>query len=227
MQPYFLPYIGYFQLLKAVDRFVVYDDVHFITRGWINRNNILVSGKAHLFTVPLQDASQNRRINEVSLAPDQQWRRKLLKTISQSYQKAPFYSTVFPLIEKITYFETERISDLAVNALVEIRDYLSIGTEIVPGSAVYKNSHLRGQERILDICKQENAERYVNPSGGMDLYSREKFEEENIALFFIQSKPATYPQFGNEFVPWLSILDVLMFNDQNRIHELLDEYVLI
>lgn len=227
MQPYFLPYIGYFQLLKAVDKFVVYDDVNFITRGWINRNNILISGKPHLFTIPLTDASQNKLIHEVHVSSDGQWRKKFLKTISQSYQKAPFYSTVFPLIEKITYFEAEKISELAIHALIEIRDYLALTTEIVPTSSVYNNSQLKGPQRILDICKQEGAESYINPSGGKELYSQEQFERENIQLHFIQSQEVIYPQFKHTFVPWLSILDVLMFNDKSDVLDLLDNYELI
>ncbi len=227
MQPYFLPYIGYLQLLKAVDKFVVYDDVNFIMRGWINRNNILVNGKPHLFTIPLKDASQNKLIRDVRISADEQWKKKLLKTISQSYQKAPFYSTVFPLVEKITYFETDKISELAVNALIAIKNYLDIPTEIVSSSAVYGNSDLKAQERILDICKREKAERYLNPSGGKELYSKEKFDAHDIALFFIQSKPVIYTQFSNDFVPWLSILDVLMFNEPHTVNDLLDKYELI
>ncbi|MDR6194877.1 WbqC family protein [Siphonobacter sp. SORGH_AS_0500] len=96
MQPYLFPYIGYFQLLNAVDKFVIYDDVAFINRGWINRNSILNNGKAQLFTVPLKEASQNKLIHEISIDTDQKWRDKLLKTIQQNYKKAPHFAAVFP-----------------------------------------------------------------------------------------------------------------------------------
>lgn len=227
MQPYFLPYIGYYQLIKAVDKFVVYDDVNYINRGWINRNNILVGGKAHLFTIPLKDASQNKLIHEVALAEDAQWRKKLLKTIQQSYQKAPCYSNVYPVIESIVQYDTSTISELALQSLIQVNEYLGINTEIVPSSTVYANADLKAQDRILDICQQEQATRYINPIGGMELYDRQKFAEAGIELFFIKSSSVSYPQFKNDFVPWLSMLDVLMFNDVSTIHELLTAYELI
>ncbi|GAB3182068.1 WbqC family protein [Telluribacter humicola] len=227
MQPYFLPYIGYYQLIKAVDKFVMYDDVNFINRGWINRNNMLVGGKAHLFTIPLKDASQNKLINEVALADDAQWRKKLLKTIQQSYQKAPCFKGVFPIIENIVNYTTESISELALQGLVQVNTYLGITTEIIPSSTVYANSELKGQDRILDICQKENATRYINPIGGMELYDKRKFEGEGIELYFIKSLPHSYPQFKNDFVPWLSMLDVLMFNEVSTVHELLTAYELI
>lgn len=100
MQPYLFPYIGYFQLLNAVDMFVVFDDVNFIKKGWINRNNILVNRQKYLFTVPLKDASQNKLIKEVQIADDG-WQEKFLKTVAQSYKKAEFFDEAFALIEKL------------------------------------------------------------------------------------------------------------------------------
>jgi hypothetical protein len=227
MQPYIFPYIGYFQLINAVDKFVIYDDVNFINKGWINRNRILVSGQAHLFTVPLKDASQNKLIFEVELSTGDPWRKKLLKTIQQSYQKAPNYPTVFPLIEGIVNFETSSVTELIIYGLREICAYMGIQTEIVPSSRIFNNTILKGQDRILDICKQEKARRYINPIGGMELYEKEKFEKEGVQLNFIQSMASPYSQFKNAFVPWLSIIDILMFNDRDFINKLLKEFELL
>lgn len=227
MQPYIFPYIGYFQLINAVDKFIIYDDVNFINKGWINRNRILVSGQPHLLTIPLKDASQNKLILEVELLNSDPWRKKLLKTIQQSYQKAPNYQTVFPVIEDVVNFETNSIAALNLYALKKICNLMKIETEIVPSSSVYNNSQLKAQERILDICKQENADSYINPIGGMELYERTKFEKEGIRLNFIQSIGSPYSQFKNAFVPWLSIIDILMFNDPEIIDRLLQEYELI
>ncbi|RRB06349.1 WbqC family protein [Larkinella rosea] len=227
MQPYFLPYIGYLQLIKAVDKFIIYDDVAFINRGWINRNRLLVNGKEHLFTIPLKDASQNKRICDVELGDDPKWRQKMLKTIEQSYRKAPFYTTVYPLLEKIVNLEARTIADLIGGSLILLNDYLGIQTEIVPSSTVYGNDDLKAQERILDICLREKANRYINPIGGQELYDRQRFANEGIELFFIQSKRVDYPQFQNEFVPWLSIADVLMFNDIPKVQDMLNEFELI
>jgi hypothetical protein len=226
MQPYIFPYVGYFQLINAVDKFIIYDDVNFINKGWINRNRILVSGQAHLFTIPLKDASQNKLINEVELSQVEPWRKKLLKTIQQSYQKAPNYFTVFPIIEEIVNYQTNSIGELAMYGLDRICKYIGINTEIVPTSSIYSNSDFKAQERILDICTREKASHYINPTGGMELYSREKFQEAGIKLNFIRSTGVQYAQFKNAFVPWLSIIDILMFNDQGNIRNLLNEYEL-
>jgi len=227
MQPYIFPYIGYFQLINAVDKFIIYDDVNFINKGWINRNNILVSGAPHLFTIPLKDASQNKLINEVELLTNDPWKKKFLKTIQQSYQKAPNYKNVFDLVEEIVYLNTETIHELALHALKKTCIYMGINTEIVSSSAIYKNTNLKAQDRILDICKQENADHYINPVGGMELYDKSKFAKENIQLNFLKSVASPYSQFKNAFVPWLSIIDILMFNDTESINTLLKEYELI
>ncbi len=227
MQPYFLPYIGYMQLMNAVDTFVLYDDVAFINRGWINRNKLLINGQEYLFSVPLKDASQNKRIHEVHLADDPKWRGKLLKTIEQGYRKAPFYPTVMPLAEKIVNFTTDSIADLIYFSLTQLNQYLSLTTRLVASSSVYQNESLRAQERILNICQQENATRYINPIGGMELYDKPTFVQAGIDLNFIKSKRVEYPQFRNDFIPWLSILDMLMFNDVATVKTMLNEYELV
>jgi hypothetical protein len=228
MQPYFLPYIGYIQLMSAVDTFVLYDDVAFINRGWINRNRLLVNGKEFLFTVPLKEASQNKRIRDIAFGDDLKWRGKLLQTIRQSYRKAPQFEPVWPLVERIINVESANIADYIQHSLFQIAAFLTLPVRIVPSSTVYGNEHLRAQDRILDICRQEQATRYINPIGGQELYDKPTFARAGIDLFFIQSKPIDYVQFpGQEFVPWLSILDVLFFNDPAQIRALLTEYELI
>jgi WbqC-like protein family len=227
MQPYFLPYIGYMQLMSAVDTFILYDDVAFINRGWINRNRLLINGQEYLFTVPLKDASQNKRINEVMLADDPKWRSKLLKTIEQGYRKAPYYGTVMPITEKIVNFATDSIADLVHNSLIELNQYLGLTTRLVASSSVYANTQLKAQERILDICQQENATRYINPIGGIELYDKPSFAQAGIELNFIKAKRVDYPQFKNDFIPWLSVLDALMFCDVPTVRTMLGEYELV
>lgn len=227
MQPYFLPYIGYLQLMNAVDKFVLYDDVNYINKGWINRNRMLVNGQEYLFTIPLKDASQNKLINEIYLSDDPKWRGKLLKTFEQAYKKAPFYLTSFAVTEKIINLDAEKVSDWIAGSFGILIDYLGIQTEIVPSSSSYENTHLKGQERILNICQQEKADHYINPIGGTDLYDKSNFEQVGILLNFLKSKPLVYSQFKNEFVPWLSIVDIMMFNDVPAIQGYLNEYELI
>lgn len=226
MQPYFLPYIGYIQLINAVDTFVFYDDVNYINRGWINRNRFLMNGQDALFTVPLKDASQNKLINQVMIADDAKWRSKMLKTWEQSYKKAPYFEPVFDLLQAIVHTPTHSIAELVWVSFEHILPYLQINTRLVKSSEIYQNSALKAQERILDICKQEAANHYINPIGGIELYDKAFFEEQKIKLNFIRSTPIHYPQFKNEFVPWLSILDILMFNDLPSIHRHLEAYEL-
>ena len=227
MQPYILPYIGYLQLMANVDKFIFYDDVSFINRGWINRNRVLMNGKDFMFTIPLKEASQNKLINEIYIDNTINWRPKFLKGIEQSYKKAPFYQEVYPMIEKIINDNSEKINDYIANSFEVLNQYLDIKTEIVRSSSIYQNAHLKAQERILDICIREKASHYINPIGGMELYQKSIFEQQNIKLSFIKTKPVQYTQFKNEFVPWLSVLDVLMFNDKITIQGFLNEFELV
>lgn len=227
MQPYFLPYIGYFQLLAAVDKFVVLDDVNYINRGWVNRNRLLLNGTAHTFTVPLRGASQNRLICDIALVSEQGWRDKLMCTIRQAYGSAPCYMQVSTLLESLINYPSVRLDEFLLNSLREIVRYLSLEVEIVSTSRVYKNAPLKGPERILDICLQERADRYINPIGGLDLYDRASFLEQGIQLNFLRSRPIAYHQGKGEFVPWLSILDILMFNGPPAVRQLLSEMDLV
>ncbi len=227
MQPYVFPYIGYFQLINAVDKFVVYDDVAFINKGWINRNNILVGGKASMFTIPLVGASQNRLIREIEIDNLTIWSKKFLKTIEQSYKKAPFYQEGIAILEQVFKCPSNNIAELATTSLKETCKYLKINTEIVESSSVYNNQNLKAQARILDICLQEEATRYINPIGGIAIYDKQLFADNNILLNFIKSKPVIYKQFGQGFVPWLSMIDVLMFCSVDEIHAHLIKFELV
>jgi len=227
MQPYIFPYIGYFQLIKAVDKFVIYDDVNFINRGWINRNRILVNGKDSLFTIPLKEASQNKLINEIEVNWDDAWKSKWLKTLEQSYKKAPYFQQVRPIIEQTLEQEKTIFSEIIVENLKLINAYLGITTEIISSSSIYQNTELKAQTRIVDICLKEKANHYINPIGGIELYQKEVFEEQGMQLNFIKSKSVQYPQLKNDFVPWLSIIDVLMFNSVEQIQTFLDSYELV
>ncbi len=227
VQPYFLPYIGYFQLINAVDRFIVYDDVNFMKKKWINRNNILIAGQPNLFIVPLKKVSQNKLIKDVEIAVDLNWKSKTLKKIDLAYQKAPYFQKAFDLIESIINQNQTHITKLAFTSLKEICSYLNIQTHLTPSSTIYENAHLRSQERIIDICKKEDADHYINPIGGTDLYSKENFLHHQIRLNFLKPELIVYRQFKNEFVSHLSILDTIMFNDPEAIHNFLKRFQLI
>jgi hypothetical protein len=223
MQPYFLPYIGYFQLMAAVDKFVIFDDVNFINRGWINRNRLLLNGSAYTFTVPLCGASQNKQICELELVDELAWRNKLLRTIRQAYAKAPCYNKVIELIEQIVNYPTNKLDDFLLNSIRSVAGYLSLKVEIESTSRVYQNAYLKGQERILNICQQEHADIYINPIGGTELYDKAIFEKQGVQLAFLRPRQISYLQGKGEHVPYLSILDVLMFNETGEVTKLLAE----
>lgn len=227
MQPYILPYIGYFQLINAVDIFVVYDDVNYIKKGWVNRNTILVNGKVFLFSIPLKKVSQNKFINQIDIDENLGWRTDLLKTITLSYKKAPFFAEVFPIIEDIITQKENNLAKFITYSLREICNFLSIETTIMISSAIDKNNDLTGQDKIIEICKKLQADNYINAIGGMEMYDKDIFIKHNISLNFIKSNPIIYSQFKNEFIPWLSIIDVMMLNSPERIKDHLSKYELI
>ena len=229
MQPYFMPYIGYFQLINTVDKFIFYDDVTFIKQGWINRNQILINNQAKMFSIPLSNASSHVLIKDVLISESayQKWKKSFLNSILFSYKKAKNYSKINALIEKILEKRPGTISELAIKSVIEVAQYLDLKTEFEICSDVYSNTYLSGQNRVLDICINEKATTYINPIGGMELYSKSVFQEKNIELFFIKANKLVYPQFSEEFVPFLSIIDVLMFNDIDEIQKQLNNFTLI
>ncbi|HMX76933.1 MAG TPA: WbqC family protein [Saprospiraceae bacterium] len=228
MQPYFMPYIGYFQMVYAVDAFVFYDDVNYIKQGWINRNRILINGESRFITVPLIQAGSFKMIKDTEIDYRRNELVKLLKAIELAYKKAPFFEEIFPLTAQILEKEYINIAELAKESIVRVSDYLSITTRFYTSSTDFPESRgLDKAERLQAICKKINAEKYINAIGGQELYSKEEFFKENIQLQFIKSLPIAYKQFGNEFVPWLSILDVLMFNSKEEVKKMLTQFELV
>ena len=218
MQPYIFPYIGYLQLIHATDVFVFYDDVNFINRGWINRNRILLNGKDQLFTIPCKDASQNRLIKDIEVLADKKTFQKMLATMQVAYKKAPCFASVYPVIEGVFQVEDGiSISEMAINSVVSICDYLSLKRTFKISSKEYHNRELKKADRLIDICHVEGIRHYVNPSGGREIYTKEYYKSKDIDLDFLISDRVDYKQYDNAFVPWLSIIDVLMFNSKEDI----------
>lgn len=215
MQPYFLPYIGYFQLIAAVDTFIVYDNIKYTKKGWINRNRMLQNGKDVMFSLPLKSGSDFLDVCERELATDFN-RDKLLSQIKGTYRRAPYFENIFPLIEQIVRYEDTNLFRFLHYSIVETCKYLGITTEIRISSEIAIDHDLTGQDKVLAMCEATGASTYVNAIGGMELYSKEAFKEKGIELKFIKSKPFVYMQFGDEFVSWLSIVDVMMFNSREK-----------
>ncbi len=211
MQPYFLPYIGYFQLIAAVDQFIVYDNIKYTKKGWINRNRMLQSGKDVMFSLPLKSDSDYLDVCQRELSADFN-REKLLNQFRGAYQRAPYFEQSFPLLEGIVRCENPNLFEFLHNSIVKTCQYLGITTVIKVSSNNDIDHTLKNQDKVLALCEAVGADTYVNAIGGMELYSKETFRQRNIELRFIKSSPFEYLQFGAPFVPWLSIVDVMMFN---------------
>lgn len=227
MQPYFFPYIGYWQLLNAVDTYVIYDDVNYIKRGWINRNRILVDGAPEYFNVIIQKASQNRLINELSIINDRETVAKNIRMIANAYRKAPYYREAAPVVEGIIGYGDTNLAGFLSHSIQEICSYLGIKTTLLLSSRIKKDHTKKGQEKILAICRELGAADYYNAIGGRKLYDPETFREQGIRLYFLQTDDIMYEQFGNPFQSNLSIIDVMMFNPVEKIREMLAQFTLI
>jgi len=224
MQPYFFPYIGYFQLINAVDIFVVYDDVNFIKQSWITRNRILLKNEGFRINLMVQGASSSKKINQINRIVDKE---KWLKTIEQCYKKAPYFSMVYPLFEEISMNGEMKLSKYLLFSLKTIAKYLDLKTTFKLSSEIEKDTSLKGQDKVIDICKEINATNYINAIGGQVLYNKEDFNKNSIELNFIKTNSIRYKQNDNHFIPWLSIIDVLMFNNKDEVKEQLNQYELI
>jgi len=220
MQPYFFPYIGYFQLIAAVDIFIVYDNIKYTKKGWINRNRMLQNGKDAMFSLPLKNDSDTLDVCERELAMDFN-SYKLLNQLKGAYRRAPYFEQVFPLVESIVRYEDKNLFRFLHNSIVAICKNLVIDTEIRVSSEIVIDHSLKNQDKVLALCEALGASTYVNAIGGMELYTKEAFLGKGIELKFIKSKPFEYAQYGNEFVSWLSIIDVMMFNSLDAIKECL------
>jgi hypothetical protein len=230
MQPYIFPYLGYFQLINAVDNFVLYDDVNFIKGGWIHRNRILVNNTDSLFTVPLSKLSSFSPINETKINEKsfEDWKKKFLRSIELAYKKAPNFLEINSLIRKVLDNETLLISDLAINSIKQVLAYLDISVNVYVSSEHFSVSKSMNRvERIVSICNDLNSKVYINAIGGTDLYHKEEFKEKGLQLSFIKSQLEPYKQFNNTFISGLSIIDVLMFNSIDEVRQQLNNYTLI
>ena len=216
MQPYFFPYIGYFQLIAAVDIFIIYDNIKYTKKGWINRNRILQNGKDMMFSLPLKGDSDYLDVCKREVAADFN-REKLLNQFKGAYRRAPYFAQTFPLVEQIVRYEDSNLFRFLHQALIRICEHFGITTEIKVSSNIVIDHYSKNQEKVLALCDAVGASTYVNTIGGMELYSKDKFKEKGINLQFIQSNPFEYAQFGGAFVPWLSIIDVMMFNPLHAI----------
>ena len=229
MQPYFFPYIGYFQLINAVDEFVIYDNIQYTKKGWINRNRILVNHKDDYISLPLKKDSDYLNVSQRFLSDT--WaaveRKRMLNRVAESYRKAPHFKETYEVLEKCILNEDGNLFNFVLHSIQTLMQYLNIETKLVISSTISIDHQLKSAEKVMAICKARCADMYINPVGGLELYDKESFKINNLELYFQKSHSINYPQFNNEFIPWLSIIDVMMFNNREKINSYLSNYLLL
>lgn len=225
MQPYVFPYIGYFQLIHAADIFVFYDDVNFIKKGWINRNQIILNQQAYKFTIPLVGASQNKLINEIPVLWESKFDQKLIQQLELGYKTAPYLSDVLGLVQEVFSDKSSNISELAQKSVRLTCQYLGLEKKFYVSSELGVSKDMGRADRLIEITKHFGTEQYINAINGRDLYSKVDFKQMGVDLAFVSPILNKYKQ-GNliDFIPSLSILDVLMWNEKSEISEMLKSY---
>lgn len=227
MQPYFFPYSGYFKLISSVDVFVLYDNIKYTKKGWVNRNRILVNGSDSSFCVPLKKDSDSLDIVDRTLATSFS-RLKLINKIRGAYASAPYFKEVIPYLESIINYTDDNLFNYLHNSLLTMMALLGIKTKILVSSELFTSKEKKGKDRVISICHELGASQYINAIGGKELYSKSEFEKNGIMLSFIQSNEREYKQFELPFVPYLSIIDVIMFNSLDTVRSSIEnDYCLV
>lgn len=228
MQPYLFPYIGYFQLISTVDLYIVYDDVQWMKGGWINRNRILENGQPAYITLSIKKDSMKKNINEREFTENFRVEKTtMLERIKANYEGAPYFEGTIELLEDLFSYQEKNAALFIANSIRQICQYIGITTRIVMSSDIDKTPGLRSQDRVIDIIKKVGAEQYVNAIGGQELYSKNAFAQHGLQLLFVKPDLLQYKQFNNQFIPALSIIDILMFNSKEQITAMLDSYNLV
>jgi len=229
MQPYFFPYIGYWQLINHVDYFILLDDVQFMRHSWIYRNRILKpNGGWQYILVPLTKHHLKEKIKNVCAVSDTGWKKNILAQLEHYRTKARYFDETIQLTNEIlTGINCKNISTINHTIINAFCTCFDIKTTVIMASEHefdYSCIHSPG-DWALRISEQMGANEYINPWNGKDLFSRQKFERSDINLSFIKPDDITYNQQGS-FEPSLSIIDVLMFNGIQGTKDLLSHYTI-
>jgi hypothetical protein len=225
MQPYFFPYLGYFQLINSVDTFVIYDNIEFTKSGWIRRNRILNGNRDRYIIIPLKKASDYSRVCDLQIAKTYDF-KKMLRIIRGAYERAPYFNHTYQLLKNIIPPGNYQLFDYLLYITKSLCAFFEIQTKFIISSSIRINHSLKAQEKVIALCRALNADEYVNPSGGKSLYDKRSFSKSGIKLSLHRMSDITYGQFKDPFLPNLSIIDVMMFNSKERIKKLLNMYTL-
>lgn len=223
MQPYWFPYIGYFQLIAHSDVFVIRDEVQYTKEGWINRNRFLVAGEPRWITLPVKRAPHRSRISEREYLLEQPEVDRVARRLEEAYRSAPQFEAVRRLVTETMSYDTATVSAFNTNAIEAVLEFIGVDVEVLAASSLQLADGVGGEDRVIEICRRVNATRYLNPIGGRTLYSAERFADGGLELAYLTPGLTPYEQFGGPFVESLSIIDVLMFNDRRAVRAMVTE----
>ena len=227
MQPYAFAYLGYFQLINAADLFVLYDDVAFEKQGWVNRNVLGARHGPQRFTLPVCKPRLGQTIIDMRLHEAKSHQRRLLKTVETLYRRAPYYEHARPVLERAIKNDNDNLASYVCHSLEVLNEYLGLATPLLRSSEISHDRTLTGQQRVIEICRAQGAATYLNAEGGMQLYEEAVFKRQGVDLLFLVHETRPYRQNSSEFLPRLSIIDVMMFNSRQEIARLLGDYRLV
>jgi hypothetical protein len=226
MQPYFFPYIGYWQMMNYVDKYVIYDNIQYTKSGWYRRNRIKINNEAKMFSLPIKKDSDYLDVRDRRLADGYALdNKKILNQIKSAYHKAPYFSEVYPIVEDCFLYDDSNLFDFIFYSVNQVRSYIGIDTPIIVSSTLNIDHQEKGKNKVIEICEALHADTYINPIGGIELYNVEEFQDKGIDLHFIKADDEiSYSQGEGNFIPSLSIIDVMMYNDKIKIQELLTKF---
>ncbi len=232
MQPYTFPYIGYFQLINYVDKWVVFDDTQYISKGWVNRNRILHPDSKkewQYFTIPVKKHSRKSKIQDIEINTELNWKDELLGKLSHYKKKAPFYMETVDFLGDCISTNDYKLSEWTVHTLKSTCDYLDLSFDYSIFSKMDINTENieHAGEWALRISDAIGVDEYVNPPSGYRIFKENEFLEKNIKLRFLKPNLTPYIQRRSSFTAGLSIIDVLICNDKNQIREMLMEHEIL
>lgn len=227
MQPYFFPYIGYWQLMFNCDVWVFFDSGQYNKKSWMSRNRILHSDPGKEFQyigVPIRKHAKGTRIGDVTINNDEKWREKLIGQLGvYRRMRAPHYAAVMSLVKNVIASDDDSFCRLIVRSAEAVGEYLGQKTDFKRSSEldIDEGKINAAGEWALEISKMLGADEYINPPGGAEIFDENKYISQGIDLMFLEPKLSPYKQSRREYCPGLSIIDVMMFLDPGEIMKMI------
>jgi hypothetical protein len=229
MQPYFFPYLGHFSLIASVDRWYVFDITQYTPRTWMNRNRVLhPRGGTQYVTVPLANSSNSIRTSEARVLDPAAARQSIVGNLTHYKRHAPYYRSVVALVQEA--FDTatnQSLVELNVRGLQTVCRYLGMrfDFEVCSELDLALPTSLGAGDWAPNICSLVGATSYVNPIGGQGLFDPAEFSRRGVDLYFAKTTEFSYPTTPHQYEPYLSILDVLMWNPPVAVAAAIREHV--